>query len=51
MLEALNRNPDALPPELLPQIKAEIDSFVGEAPQFDDITMMCIQYYGAEVKT
>ena len=51
MLEALNRNPDALPPELLPQIKAEIDSFVGEAPQFDDITMMCIQYYDAEVKT
>ena len=51
MLEALNRNPNALPPKLLPQIKAEIDSFVGEAPQFDDITMMCIQYYGAEVKT
>jgi len=51
MIEALNRNPDASPAELLPEVKAAIDSFVGEAPQFDDITMMCVQYNGAEVKT
>ena len=35
----------ALPPtELLPKIKEDIDSFVGEAPQFDDITMLCLEY-------
>ncbi len=35
----------ALPPaELLPKIKEDIDRFVGEAPQFDDITMLCLEY-------
>lgn len=35
----------ALPPaELLPVVKADIDAFVGEAPQFDDITMLCMEY-------
>lgn len=35
----------ALPPtELLPKIKEDIDGFVGEAPQFDDITMLCLEY-------
>lgn len=35
----------ALPPtELLPEIKEDIDRFVGDAPQFDDITMLCLEY-------
>jgi len=35
----------ALPPgELLPRVKEDIDRFVGEAPQFDDITMLCLEY-------
>lgn len=35
----------ALPPaRLLPEVKADIDRFVGEAPQFDDITMLCLEY-------
>lgn len=32
------------PSELLPKIKADIDAFVGDAPQFDDITMLCLEY-------
>lgn len=32
------------PSELLPKIKEDIDAFVGEAPQFDDITMLCMEY-------
>ncbi len=32
------------PAEILPAVKADIDSFVGEAPQFDDITMLCLEY-------
>ena len=45
-LEALNRNPDALPMDLLPSVKKEIDAFVGDAPQFDDITMLGFVYNG-----
>jgi sigma-B regulation protein RsbU (phosphoserine phosphatase) len=30
--------------ELLPLLKANIDEFVGEAPQFDDITMLMLDY-------
>lgn len=50
LLEALNRDPDALPFSLLPNVKKEIDAFVGNAPQFDDITMLGFIYYGKDVK-
>ena len=32
------------PHELLPLVKADIDAFVGDAPQFDDITMLCMEF-------
>ena len=32
------------PFEILPAVKADIDAFVGDAPQFDDITMLCLEY-------
>lgn len=40
----LNKNADKTPAELLPLVKEDIDSFVGEAPQFDDITMLCLEF-------
>ena len=46
MLDALNANVSATPAELLPAVKRAIDAFVGEAPQFDDITMLNLQYFG-----
>ena len=46
LLESLNRNKDALPADLLPAVKKDIDVFVGDAPQFDDITMLSFIYYG-----
>ena len=46
MLTALNRNPEASPEELLHTVRKDIDAFVGEAPQFDDLTMMCLVYRG-----
>ncbi len=46
MLEALNRDPSAPPEELLRNVRREIDAFVGEAPQFDDITMLDFYYAG-----
>lgn len=46
MLEALNKEPDADAKKLLENVKASVDAFVGEAPQFDDLTMLCMQYMG-----
>lgn len=40
----LGENSSLSPTELLPKIKEDIESFVGEAPQFDDITMLCLEY-------
>ena len=50
MLDALNRDPDASPETLLRNVRADIDEFVGDAPQFDDITMLGFTYYGEEGK-
>ncbi len=48
MIEALNRNPDAGPKELLDNVRQEIDRFVGGAEQFDDITMLAFTYLGTD---
>lgn len=44
MLEALNRNKEKRSSELLMNIKEDIDLFVGDAPQFDDITMLALTF-------
>lgn len=46
MLTALNRDPDAKAEVLLKNVREAIDGFVGDAPQFDDITMLGLNYYG-----
>lgn len=43
MLAALNAAPEHCPEELLRDVRQDIDRFVGDAPQFDDITMLAIQ--------
>ena len=40
----MNQNASMEATELLPALKADIDGFVGEAPQFDDITMLMLDY-------
>lgn len=35
------------PADLLSRVIADIDAFVGEAPQFDDITLLGVRYLGA----
>ena len=47
MLEILNRNPQLDPEQLLAVVKEDVDRFVGDAPQFDDLTMLCVRYNGA----
>ena len=48
MLEALNRKKDSNSAEILDNMKLAIDEFVGEAPQFDDITMLAFRYFGKQ---
>lgn len=43
---ALDANADKRVNELLPALKADIDKFVGTAPQFDDITMLGFEFKG-----
>ena len=46
MIKALNEGKDLPPKQLLPFIRSDINSFVKNAAQFDDLTMMCIRYIG-----
>ena len=46
LLDSLNRNINAPLDQLLEGVKKDIDEFVGEAPQFDDITMLALHYNG-----
>lgn len=42
--KVLCENASLAPTELLTKVKEDIDAFVGDAPQFDDITMLCLEY-------
>ena len=44
LLSFMNQNASMEATKLLPALKANIDDFVGEAPQFDDITMLMLDY-------
>ena len=44
LLAFMNQNASMEATKLLPALKANIDEFVGEAPQFDDITMLMFDY-------
>ncbi len=43
MLAALNAEPQADPKTLLENMKKSVDEFVGNAPQFDDLTMLGVK--------
>lgn len=46
MLKALNTVADESPEKILHTIHTSADAFVNNAEQFDDLTMMCIEYQG-----
>ena len=46
MLEALNKDPAAPPEQVLKNVRASVDEFVKDAEQFDDLTMLCLEYKG-----
>ena len=51
MVEALNRYKDKTPEGILQGINASVGDFVGDAPQFDDLTMLCVERKSNEGKT
>ena len=48
MLQALNREPQAHPQQVLKNVRAAVDGFVLDAEQFDDLTMLCLEYNGKQ---
>jgi len=46
MLAALDRASEGTPEELLRSVRGSVDEFVGDAEQFDDLTMLCLHYRG-----
>lgn len=46
LVESLNKNPDASLEELFDNVIGDINDFVGDAPQFDDMTMLGFTYNG-----
>ena len=48
LIEALNEAAGDKPEEILTHVKQKIDEFVDGAPQFDDLTMLAVTYYGKE---
>ena len=51
-LEALNSLPkDAAQKDVLAGVRVAVDAFVKEAPQFDDLTMLGLKYYGPQANT
>lgn len=46
LTDALNKSKEARPGQLSDAVRKDIDLFVGKAPQFDDITMMVLDYHG-----
>ena len=46
MTKALNENADASPELVLQNVRTAVDGFVKNAEQFDDLTMLCMEYKG-----
>ena len=44
--EALNADPEGAPRALLDNVQRAVDGFVDGAKQFDDLTMLCLEYRG-----
>ncbi|MBO4422558.1 MAG: PP2C family protein-serine/threonine phosphatase [Clostridia bacterium] len=46
MTDVLNSDSGAAPEQILKNVRGAVDGFVKDAEQFDDLTMMCLEYKG-----
>lgn len=44
LTQILNKNKEKTPEEILVAVRNDVDKFAGSALQFDDITMLCLEY-------
>ena len=50
MLDALNSDIEASPEKMLENVYKAVGEYVGEAEQFDDVTMLGLVYHGPQEK-
>lgn len=50
MLDVINRYKNETPKDILLGINNSVNDFVGGAPQFDDLTMLCIELKGTDTE-
>lgn len=50
LYDILNKESNGSPEEIIRAVKRDIDAFVGKAPQFDDITMLCLTFRKKKAK-
>ena len=48
MIDALRGCEDGTPAQVLEGVRDAVSAFIGSAPQFDDLTMLCLQYNGGK---
>ena len=48
MLEVLNADKEASPKQMLENMSIAVDEFVKDAEQFDDLTMLALEYHGPQ---
>ncbi len=51
MVEALNSDKNGSPESIIKTVRKNVAEFTGDAPQFDDITMLCFEYKGKSGKS
>ncbi len=50
LMNTLNQHPDAGPEAVIRNVHEAVKRFAGDAPQVDDITLLCFQYNGKKRK-
>ena len=48
MLKAINSKPDGRPEDILMLVDRDVYLFLNDAEQFDDLTMLCVEYMGSD---
>ena len=50
LADTLNQDADASPEELVQSVLEAVSGFAGGAPQYDDVTMLCVEYKGTSAE-
>ena len=51
LIDALNKDPKVHPVDVLKNVREGVDNFVQDAEQFDDLTMLCMEYKGVNTQS